>query len=413
MVPHTHHLRTSESSPRDGALVIGGGHGALAIARSLGRRGIPVWIAAAEMRLAASSRYVRNSVAWPVSLASQQPAEWIVDWARRSRLEGWTLIAGNGASAELIARHAEMLAPVFRFSTSSLEAVRDALDKRRSHALADRVGVAHPRTCYPQDAEDLKRLAIDYPAILKPSVKDGWNALIRAKAWKVRHRDELLLRYREAVSMVAPESIMVQEFIPGENANQYSYAALCRDGIPLASLVARRLRQYPVEFGRSSSLVETIDLPEVESAAGLLLRAMSFTGIVEVEFKRDPRDGALKLLDINPRPWRWMSLGYRAGVDFPYLLYRLARGEAVEPVRGVAGVRWVRMATDLLAGAQEIWHGATTPRGYLNSVRRPLEFSILACDDLLPSVLEIPHLIAADFRRFRLPGWLRRAIPGW
>ena len=305
------------------------------------------------------------------------------------------------------------MAPVFKFCTSSREVVRDALDKRRSYALAARAGVDPPRTFYPQDVDDLMRLEVDFPAILKPAIKIGWNAFIRAKAWKVRNRDEFLRRYREALLLIEPQSIMVQDLIPGGNENQFSYAALCRDGTPLASLVARRLRQYPVDFGRASSLVETIDLPEVESVARRLLSAMGLTGLVEVEFKRDPRDGNLKLLDINPRPWRWISLGQRAGVDFPYLLYRLSRGEAIDSVNGVAGVRWVRMATDLIAAAREMRRDATTLRGYLNSLRPPLEFSILASDDLLPAILEMPYLIASDFRRSRLSGRLWRATSMW
>ena len=315
----------------------------------------------------------------------------------------------SDATAEFFARHQAALAPTFKVSTSSSEVVRDALDKRRSYALADRAGIHHPLTFYPRDANDLTELDIDFPVILKPTVKIGWNAFIRAKAWRVRNRDELIRRYREALLMMEPQSIMVQDLIPGGNENQYSYAALCRDGAPLASLAARRLRQYPVDFGRGSSLVETIDAPEVESVARRLLSAMGYTGIVEVEFKRDPRDGKLKLLDINPRIWRWASLGQRAGVDFPYLLYLLARDEAIDPVTAAVGVRWVRMATDVIAAAHEMWVGATTFRGYLTSLRPPLEFSILAADDVLPALLKVPHIIAADFRRSRLSGRLSRA----
>jgi len=402
-------LLRSETTAREGALVLGGGHGALAIARSLGRRGIPVWIVAGELRVAASSRYVKGCLPWPAALASQPQAEYLVAMAHRHRLERWALMAGSDTSAELMARHQDLLAPAFQLATSPLEVVRDAIDKRRAYALADRVGVEHPHTYYPQDADDLMRLDIEFPAILKPAVKERWNAFIRAKAWKVRNRDELMRRYREALPMIEAASIMVQELIPGGNDNQFSFAALCRDGVPLASLVARRLRQYPVEFGRCSSLVETLDLPEVETAACRLLAAMRFTGIVEVEFKRDPRDGNLKLLDINPRVWRWISLGHRAGVDFSYLMYWLSRGESVDPVRGVAGVRWVRMATDVLAAASGLWQGSMTLRGYLDSLHPPREFSILAADDPLPALMEIPHLIAADFRRFGLARRLWRA----
>jgi len=211
-------LSIAEGSAPEGALVIGGGHGALAIARSLGRRGVPVCVIAGEIRLAASSRYVMGCFPGRGSLPSQQQTQYLVEIAHSNRLVGWTLIAGSDAAAELIARHREVLARAFQIVTSPLEAVRDALDKRRSYALAGRVGIEHPLTSYPADADDLMRLEIDYPAIVKPSLKIGWNAFLRAKAWKVRNRDELLRRYREALSMIEPQSIMIQNFIPAETS---------------------------------------------------------------------------------------------------------------------------------------------------------------------------------------------------
>ena len=401
-------LPTSDNSARRGAVVVGGGgHGALAIVRSLGRRGIPVWLLVDELRVATSSRYLRGWSRWPASLPPEQQTEYLLDTAHRNHLEGWTLIPGSEQTPELIASQREALGPIFRLATSSVEAVRDALDKRRSYALADRCGVDHPRTFYPESIAELMRLEVRFPAILKPSIKAGWNALIGAKAWKVNDREDLLGRYREAQAMMEPRTIMLQDFIPGGNENQYSYAALCRDGTPLASLVARRLRQYPIEFGRSSSLVETLDLPDVETAAQRLLRDMNFTGIVEVEFKRDPRDDKLRLLDINPRVWRWMSLGRRVGVDFPYLLYRMSRSEPIDPVKAIAGVRWVRMSTDLFAAASEMLRGTTTVRAYLDSLCAPLEFASFAFDDPLPALLEMPLLLASEVRHSRLGRALR------
>src|SRR5579871_2333784 len=182
--------------------------------RSLGRRGIPVWLAPDELHFAASSRYCTGILPWPGELTSQQQREYLLASARRHHFEGWVLMAGSGTAAELIARHREMLAPVFRLVTSPLDVVREALDKRLSHALAVRAGVDHPQTWYPRDAEDLERLEVAFPAILKPSVKHGWNRLVRAKAWKVHDRDELVRRYREASTLVESHSIMLQDLIP-------------------------------------------------------------------------------------------------------------------------------------------------------------------------------------------------------
>ena len=79
----------------------GGGHGVLAIVRSLGRRGIPVWVASSALPLARSSRYTLASLPWDDSLAAQARAEWLLEVAHRHHLQRWVLIAGDAAWHEL------------------------------------------------------------------------------------------------------------------------------------------------------------------------------------------------------------------------------------------------------------------------------------------------------------------------
>ena len=164
-------------------------------------------------------------------------------------------------------------------------------------------------------------------------------------------------------------------------------AAESHRSIARTSLTARRVRQFPMDFGRASSHVETIDDPGLEGDVRRLIAATGFTGLVEAEFKRDERTGENRLLDVNPRAWGWQSLCGRAGVDFPYLLWLMASGKPVPPVRAVSGVRWVRMTTDLLAVTGEVRAGRLSARAYLRSLQRPLEFAVFAADDPLPSLV--------------------------
>ena len=90
---------------------------------------------------------------------------------------------------------------------------------------------------------------------------------------------------------------------------------------PAASMIVRRLRQHPPLFGRASTFVETIEQPELEELSERFLRHIGYYGLVELEYKHDPRDGLTKLLDVNARTWGYHSLGQRAGVDFPHLLF--------------------------------------------------------------------------------------------
>ncbi len=381
-----------------GAVVIGGDYRGLGIVRSLGRRGIPVWVLVDHHLLAGTSRYASRRLKWPAGGHDVQLV-YLLDLAVRHQLEGWALFPTGDETAALIASHHATLSEKFRLTTPPWEVMCWAHDKRLSYRLAAEVSVDCPETHYPTSREEVAALEFEYPVILKPAVREGFNPLVHAKAWQVDDRRALLARYDEAVRLIAPDLIMVQGLIPGGGDTQYSYGALCLEGRPLASITARRIRQYPVDFGRSSSFVESIEQPEVEDAARRLLAAMRFTGLVEVEFKRDPRDGRYKLLDVNPRVWGWHSLGRRAGVDFPYLLWQMIQGDSVPELRAKPGVRWVRLTTDLLSLAGEIRRGRLSPIEYLRSLRGPLETAVFALDDPAPALAEVPLLSILSLKR--------------
>ena len=368
-----------------GAVVTGASYRALAVVRSLGRRGVPVRLLRSdEHALAGRSRYVASRVNWPAG-EERRRVQLLLDLARAERLDGWVLIPTHDEEAALIARHHDELGGVYRLTTPPWDALRDAYDKRRTHALAGRLGLQQPWTLFPASAAELAAADGRFPVVVKPAYKATANRLTADKAWRADDAAELSRRYAEACELVDPAILMVQELVPGDGRAQLSVAALCSGGEVLAALTARRTRQYPMDFGRASSYVETIEDPAVVRDARRLFAAMNWTGLVEVEFKRDPSTGANKLLDVNPRAWGWQSLCGRAGVDFPYLLWRMARGEPVPPARPEAGVHWVRMTTDLLAAAGEVRAGRLSLRSYVRSLRRPLEFAVFALDDPLPA----------------------------
>jgi D-aspartate ligase len=371
-----------------GAVVTGASYRALAVVRSLGRRGVAVRVVRSdEHALAAASRYAGPRLEWPAAGGDRSRVDYLLELAERERLEGWVLIPTHDEEAALVARNHAALARRYRLTTPPWETLRAAYDKRCTHALGATLGLAQPWTIFPAGAADLVRAHGRFPVVVKPAYKEHANRLTVDKAWRADDPEQLRRRYADACDLVDPSILMVQELVPGDGDAQLSFACLCSDGNVLAGLTARRTRQFPMDFGRASSHVETIDDPSLERDARRLLAAMRFTGLVEVEFKRDPRTGENLLLDVNPRPWGWQSLCGRAGVDFPYLLWRMASGDTVPAVRAVAGVRWVRMTTDLLAVAGELRAGRLSASSYVRSLRRPLEFAVFAADDPVPSLV--------------------------
>jgi D-aspartate ligase len=339
--------------------------------------------------VASVSRYVTTRGAW--NGKQRRLVDDLLALADGNGAERPVLVPSDDEEAALMARHHEALGRRFRLTVPPWPVLRLGYDKREMHRLAQSLGLDQPWTRTPADAREVAGLDCPLPAVIKPSVKPKRNALTQAKAWRVDDRSSLLQRYAEACRLVDPTTIMIQELVPGDGTMQLSYAALCEDGRVIASLTARRRRQYPVDFGRNSTFVETIEDEVVARAARDLLAAMRWTGVVEVEFKRDPRSDRTLLLDVNTRGWTWQALGGRAGVDFPYLLWRLAAGRDVPSIVAAPGERWVRVAPDLLAALEEMRRGRLSPRDYVASLRGPLEYAVMAPDDPVP-VLATPLL---------------------
>ena len=392
-----------------GALVIGGILNGLSIARSLGRRGVPVWVTTPpNIKLASCSRYTLRTLHWPEEDCEAQVA-YLLELAERYHLDQWVLFPTSDETAALLSKFHAELSRRFRVSTPNWNVLRWAYDKRLTYRLAAEERVDYPSTILPGTEADLEGVSFPFPAVLKPATHASINRFTAEKAWPAANREELLARYREARDLIPPDLILVQERIPGGGEAQFSYAALCCDGQPIASLTARRTRQYPIDFGYSSSFVETLDVPEIVAPSRRLLAAIRYTGLVEVEYKRDARDGRYKLLDINPRLWTWAPLGGRAGVDFPYLLWQMMVGRPVPEQVGRTGVRWIRMCTDVPAAIHEMLRGRMSLGTYLRSLRGPVKFALMAADDPLPGLLDLPLFAYKHF--YNVYKGLREGVP--
>ena len=169
--------------------------------------------------------------------------------------------------------------------------------------------IPSPQTWSPLRSADLAPLYDKLPLAIKPAIKENFFYSTGAKAWRANTPEQLHRLFEKASRLIAPEEIMVQEIIPGDGRQQFSYCAFFRDGHAHSSMVARRGRQHPREFGRAATYVESLELPIIEELSERLLKAINYYGLVEVEFKLDPRDGLYKLLDINARAWGFHSLG--------------------------------------------------------------------------------------------------------
>ena len=314
----------------------------------------------------------------------------------RHGLAGWVIYPTRDEQVAAIAANRVQLGAHFRVPTPDLECVRMAWDKRETYQMAERLGIPIPRTWFPRTEADLAEIDVRTPLAIKPSIKEHFFYTTGAKAWRAAGRAELTATFRRAAQIAGDGEIIVQEMIPGGAAEQYAYCAFFTGGQPAASMTVRRCRQHPRDFGRSSTYVHTIRLPELAEPSVRLLRAIGYYGLVEVEFMRDPRDGSYRLLDVNPRTWGYHTLGQQAGVDFPYLLFRdqLAADAGAVSYRETTarpGVSWVHLLTDLPYALRDL-RATIAEGGYLRSVLTADTEAVFSISDPLPGLYELALL---------------------
>ena len=167
-----------------GAVILGGAHGSLAVARSLGRHGIPVWFVTHDHPIARYSRYTKKSLAWD-GPDHENAVDWLTDLGRRNGIEGWLLFAGADPEVRLVARHYEELAKTYRLTGPTWPAAQVTCDKRATYEHATAVGVATPLELYPHSRDEAAAIVCELPATLKPNIHRGRNAFTTAKAWRV------------------------------------------------------------------------------------------------------------------------------------------------------------------------------------------------------------------------------------
>lgn len=184
-----------------------------------------------------------------------------------------------------------------------------------------------------------------WPAIVKPVlIHEFRKQFPNTKAWVVQGTEELeekrLVLERLGIAAV------VQEIVVGPDSDQFSvcgyFDAASR---PTVSYVARKVRQDPRGFG-VGTYVELVEDPGLLEPTHRLLQRLNFTGIAEVEYRRDARTGSFKLIEVNARAWTQNKLGAYAGHDVVGAAYSDLSGKALAPL-GASARRWAFVLRDL------------------------------------------------------------------
>jgi D-aspartate ligase len=361
-------------------------HAGLSIVRSLGRQGVPVHgLALRAEEFGLRSRYLESTrvVDGPgglVDLLASLPERPVLFPERDENVE--IVLDHAGEIHEL----ADVPLPDDPERTRRLRR-KDVLPE-----VAAGAGVAAPATVRAESPEQIRASGLRPPLLLKAVEGQEFAAAFGEKALVAATVDDAVAAWKR--TREHGFDTIAQELVPDSHEQVWSlFTYIGRDGEPRASVVGRKVRQGPLRFGTSAVFTSAGD-PEVHEQGQRLLRCAGYTGLAHVELVRDPRDGELKLLEVNTRPPVWAGIATGPELGIARIAYDDLVGVETGPERTLPdGLTWVYMAKDMWVSAQMARRRELGPAAFLRPyVQRGKVRSVFASDDLRPALASLGYL---------------------
>ena len=373
--------------------------------RLLAGRGVPVIAIASDGgHFCARTRVPRRKIVAPTSGEGLIQA---LEELGRSQFADTPafLLPCTDAAVLSISAERERLAHSYRFVLPPHEVIVRLMDKVAFAEYALGAGQPIPPTAILRSRDDAERAAssLDYPLVIKPGLKTPtWLANSRAKVYRVHNAGELLATY-DRVHAWSP-ALIAQSWVEGGEDVLYSCNAYFdRDGQPLVTFVARKIRQWPPDTGTSSLGVEVRDDTVLRSTVDLFT-SVGYRGLAYLELKRDVRTGRYSIIEPNlGRPTGRSAIAERGGVELLLTAYCDALGLPLPRSREqrYRSVKWIYWRHDLQAAVVAMRRRRLTLGGWWNSVRGPSIEAVASLHDPLPMIAELGHVAQQAWRAAR------------
>jgi len=350
-------------------LLLGGKENGLSIVRHLGRLGIPVRASGGATCWAMHSRYCRK--AFPVPKGDTQAQYWQrLLLGDDHGLDGHIVLALSDDAIEFVNANREPLLQRYRLDDTDPVLQRAFLDKMRTLDLARAAGIDAPRHWEVRNETDLAALRghVVYPVAVKPVQSHKFAAVFRKKLFLVENGDDGLAgKVRQAWKHGI--DVFVVEMIPGPDSQLSSYYTYrTAEGENLFHFTKSVIRRWPVNRG-NACYHKTGWLPDTAAAGAKFFEAVGLLGLGNIEFKRDPRDGKLKIIEVNARFTAAQELVRRAGVPIDLIVYCHLTGQPVPRVKQSAkDLRYWYPLRDFLGFLELRGRGELSLGGWLKSI---------------------------------------------
>ncbi len=220
-----------------------------------------------------------------------------------------------------IAENEDILKKYFLFEQPSKEITLLFKNKNVQSQLALNAGLNIPWTWEIKNHDDFKRLEkLSFPLLVKGADSTTWKKNIQEKGIEISSKTDLEPLVRELLK--TQQSVILQEIIPGPESNLIEVSMIAtQQGDIISSITVRKIHQFPRKYG-TGCLVEESFFPEIEELAIKFVQKNRLSGILNMEFKLNEKNGLAYYIETNLRSWDQIGITRCIGGNFPYLQFQ-------------------------------------------------------------------------------------------
>jgi len=198
---------------------------------------------------------------------------------------------------------------------SSPQVIDICMNKWKTYQFFKKNNILCPKTWL---GSNFNRGEFKKPIIIKPCKGSASKNIFICKTFNE------LLRFEELFN----DDYIVQEFIDGYEVTVDVFAT--ENGECVEAVQRRRLKVRGGEVERGVTQKDS----NIFNIVKKVVRYLKPSGVINIQFIIDIKNNSYYITEINPRFGGGYPLAHTAGVNFPLLLYKLAKGDKIMPNLG-------------------------------------------------------------------------------
>jgi D-aspartate ligase len=281
---------------------------------------------------------------------------------------------------------------------SKLESI---INKQKFYCLMEEENILIPKSYNLDFIIDNNMLhSLPYPVIFKPNSRRNINKSGEILRCHEKYRLMEIDNYHEAYkygTLLYKKDFLVQQNIIGNTDHMYTVGIYADKNSKVRAVFSgRKVRGYPVRYGDCFA-GESLWIPELVEKAQIIAGKLHYTGIAEIEFKKNDRDNHYYCIEMNPRTWSWVGITPAAGVNLPLIAYKDLIGEPI-PEMSIMNkekkVMWTRSIEDKRNASTLRKQGLKKPFGM---TQKEWTLSLKNYDDIVSADLDNDDKIPGYF----------------